>query len=187
MKNNDSTQKLYAITGGPGSGKTTLLNELGKKGFMIASEEGRRIIKEQIEFSGDGLPWLNKELFAQLMFDASVKTHQQMLEMAGSKPIFFDRGILDTIGYLKMEDIPIPKEMEMMAREMSYNRNVFILPPWKEIYENDSERKQTLEIAIATFECMYETYREYGYSIIEVPKGTIEQRVQFIINEIDAD
>ncbi len=182
--NNNITQKFYIITGGPGAGKTTLLEELNRAGFTTAPEEGRRIIKEQLISGGDGLPWISKGLFAELMFDASIKTYQKMCEIPGTDPVFFDRGIIDTIGYLKLEKIPVPKEMEILARKMEYNRNVFILPPWKEIYENDPERKQTPEIAGRTFEWMYKTYKEYGYHLIEVPRLTVAQRVEFILETI---
>lgn len=185
MKNNNTTQKFYIITGGPGAGKTSLLEELDRIGFKTAPEEGRRIIKEQLSSGGSGLPWINKELFAELMFEASVKTFQQMIQSCDTAPVFFDRGILDTIGYLKLEKLPVPGQMEITAREMEYHKNVFILPPWNEIYENDPERKQTLEVAEHTFECMYETYREYGYHIIEVPKVTVEQRIKFILNTLE--
>ncbi|WP_412850553.1 AAA family ATPase [Chryseobacterium sp. PMSZPI] len=177
--------KLYIMTGGPGAGKTSLLNELEKKGLITVPEEGRRIIKEQVDRNGDALPWMNKEKFASLMFEASLVSYQKMVQMKEKNGVFFDRGILDTIGYLRLESIPVPTEMEIKAREMAYHKNVFILPPWKEIYENDSERKQTFEVAIATFECMNDIYREYGYHVIEVPKLTIEQRGGFILDMIE--
>ncbi|MDM1555178.1 AAA family ATPase [Chryseobacterium indologenes] len=186
MENNNIAQNFYIITGGPGAGKTTLLNGLDDMGFITVPEEGRRIIKEQENSNGKGLPWVNKFFFAELMFDASVKTYQKMSKISGGEPVFFDRGILDTIGYLKLENIPVPQEMEITARKMNYNRNVFILPPWKEIYENDPERKQTLEVAERTFEWMYTTYREYGCHLIEVPKSTVEERIRFILDTLKA-
>ncbi|SDI30426.1 AAA family ATPase [Chryseobacterium jejuense] len=185
MNNNNTNQKLYILTGGPGAGKTTLLNGLNDIGFITVAEEGRRIIKEQLSSHGNGLPWIDKGLFAKLMFDSSIKSFQKIVRISGNDPVFFDRGILDTIGYLKLEKLPVPEEMDITAREMMYNKNVFILPPWKEIYENDPERKQTLEVAEHTFECIYETYLEYGYHVIEVPKVTVEQRIRFILDHIE--
>ncbi|KAA2222654.1 AAA family ATPase [Chryseobacterium sediminis] len=176
--------KLYIITGGPGAGKTRLLNELSKYGLTTVPEEGRRIIKEQIECGGEGLPWLNKELFASLMFEESVKTYLKMSQSTHLKPIFFDRGIWDTLGYMRLENIPVPELMTAKAREMVYNNNIFILPPWKEIYENDPERKQTIEKAILTFECMKDIYQEYGFNSIEVPKVSVEERAAFVFDRI---
>ncbi|WP_223599019.1 AAA family ATPase [Chryseobacterium sp. GVT01B] len=174
--------KFYIITGGPGAGKTTLLDELNQYGLATVPEEGRRIIKEQIESGGEGLPWLNKELFAKLMFEESVKTYRKLNQSIHLKPVFFDRGIWDTLGYMRLENIPVPEVMITKAREMVYNNNVFILPPWKEIYENDPERKQSIEKAILTFECMKEIYQEYGFNIIEVSKVTVEMRAAFILD-----
>ncbi|MCQ9636757.1 AAA family ATPase [Chryseobacterium sp. WG14] len=181
------TPALYIITGGPGSGKTTLLNELGRNGCITVPEEGRRVIKEQLSMNGEGLPWINKNLFAKLMFDASVAAYQEISRIPDLKTAFFDRGILDTIGYLKTENIRVPEEMKIQASAMVYHKNVFILPPWDEIYENDPERKQTPEEAILTFNCIKETYLEFGYHLIEVPKDTLQRRLQFILEKIGID
>lgn len=85
---------------------------------------------------------------------------------------------------MKLENIPVPESMEVKAREMIYHNNVFILPPWKDIYENDPERKQTFEKSMLTFECMNEIYQEYGYNIIEVPKISVKNRARFILDRL---
>lgn len=61
---------------------------------------------------------------------------------------------------------------------------VFILPPWEEIYAQDKERKQDMEVARATYETMKTTYKRYGYTLIEVPKGTVDERVTFVMNQL---
>ncbi|PAM94375.1 ATPase [Flavobacterium sp. IR1] len=175
---------FYVITGGPGVGKTTLIEKLSDYGFQIVHEDARRIIKEQIETNNEGLPWKQKDLFAQLMLEASLKSYNETSSKNGSEITFFDRGILDTICYMKMEQLPLSKEIIALATQHSYNKNVFILPPWKEIYQTDKERKQNWEEAEFTFDIMKETYLEYDYNIIEVPKINIAERVKFIIERI---
>ncbi|WP_228728579.1 AAA family ATPase [Chryseobacterium endalhagicum] len=181
------SDQFYIITGGPGVGKTTLLDEFSRNGFLTVEEEARRIIKEQVSIDGDGLPWRNKELYAQLMFEASVKTYQKIKAETASGIVFFDRGLLDTICYMDMENIPVVQEKERIIREIMYSKNVFILPPWKDIYENDTERKQDWNEAVFTFKKMKETYLKYGYMVIEVPKDTVQKRCTFILDRIQRD
>ena len=174
---------FHIISGGPGVGKTTLINELRQAGFLTAEEEARRIIKNQLTIGGDGLPWRNKVLYAQLMFDASVRIFEKIKNDNFTGPIYFDRGILDTVCYMNMENIPVSREAVEVIHKCMYNKNVFILPPWKEIYETDSERKQSWNEALSTFDKMKETYLEYGYNVIEVPRVSVLERRQFVVEK----
>jgi len=176
---------FYVITGGPGVGKTALLNELSSCGFLTVQEDARRIIKEQIQIDGNGLPWRNKEIYGHLMLNASLKAYRDVKSKQREQIIFFDRGILDTFCYFEMENIPISKEMKEIAFKNPYNKKVFILPPWREIYETDNERKQTWEEAEFTFNKMTEIYLKYNYDVIEVPKQSIENRWKFILDNLN--
>ena len=112
-------------------------------------------------------------------------TYKKIKNAGTSEPVFFDRGLLDTICYMSMENIPVLKKQEAAAKDLLYNKKVFILPPWKEIYETDSERKQNWNEALFTFDKMIETYLKYNYTVIEVPKDTLQNRYLFILNQID--
>lgn len=151
---------------------------------MVVPEDARRIIREQVQLRGDGLPWKNKSYYAQLMLDASLETYQSIKGQISSQIVFFDRGILDAICYMKMENISISEEVNNLVDGHPYSRKIFMLPPWKEIYETDNERKQTWREAVYTFEKMKQTYLEYGYEIIEVPKDTIDNRCGFVLESI---
>lgn len=176
---------FYIITGGPGAGKTTLIKELKRYQFETIDENARKIIKEQMASGGEGLPWKNKELYAKLMVEASLKSYQKASEKNTYSPTFFDRGILDAICYMKMEKIPISNDVKRCVKQHLYNSCVFLLPPWKEIYKSDKERKQNWEEAELTYTKMKETYLEYNYRIIEIPKMTAKERAQFIIHTIN--
>lgn|SRR5690606_14554207 len=173
---------LIVITGGPGVGKTTLINALEKHGYIVVMEEARRIIQEQIQTDEEGLPWKNKTYYAQMMLDASLETYQHIAAEPNSNLVFFDRGVLDTICYMKMENIHISEEVNNLVKSHPYNQKVFILPPWQKIYTTDNERKQTWKDAVFTFEEMKKTYLEYGYELVEVPKTSVEQRCEFIMS-----
>lgn len=182
----DTTTHFIVLTGGPGVGKTTVLKELQKQGFKTVPEEARRIIKEQLDSNGDGLPWKNKAYYAKLMLIASsARFVNETYDSSPLQPyVFFDRGIPDTLAYIEMEDLILEEKLLEEAKLHRYYNKVFILPPWKEIYENDSERKQTWEEAEATFKIMKKTYEHLGYEVIEIPKTTVKQRCQFILETL---
>ncbi len=48
----------------------------------------------------------------------------------------------------------------------------------------DKERQQTFDEAVATYQAMLAIYRQYNYTLIELPKADVNQRVKFIINNI---
>jgi len=176
---------LFVITGGPGVGKTTLINELKDAGFLVVEEDARKIIQAQMLKDGDALPWKNKTLYAKLMFEASLHSYEIVEQKQHLGTVFFDRGILDAICYMNMENIPISTTVNEIALSNPYASQAFILPPWKEIYQTDNERKQTWEEAMFTFEKMKETYINYGYQVIELPKTDVKTRREFIEKEIN--
>lgn len=177
LKTNVQQSNFYVITGGPGVGKTTLIEELSRLGFHTVEEDARKIIKQQMRIDRYGLPWKNKELYVQLMFQASVQAYQCV---ESSELTFFDRGIPDALCYSEMENLAVSKEFQSFIDRFRYNKTVFILPPWKEIYENDYERKQSWNEAENTFEAMRKTYKACGYFPIEVPKMEVHKRAQFV-------
>ncbi len=177
---------FFVITGGPGAGKTTLLNELANRKYEIVHEVARELIKEQKELEGEALPWKNKELYKDIMFDRSIKSYEQIEKTRkNNKPIFFDRGFLDTICYSTLILSGIDKRMDDYATKWRYNKTVFVLPPWQEIYATDNERKQDWDEAILTYEKMVETYKRYRYQAIEVPRVGIKNRADFVIKYIE--
>ncbi|MTG98239.1 MULTISPECIES: AAA family ATPase [Myroides] len=170
---------FYIFTGGPGSGKTTLLNALEKKGYQIMPEVGRAIIQVEQLANSEVLPWKDKQLFYQAMLSRSVSDYQ---DCDSSELVLWDRGIIDSIGYATLEQLQVTELQRQIARELSFNPTVFILPPWQEIYTQDKQRKQDMSLAIKTYEVIRQTYLRYGYSLVEVPKSSVEQRTEFIVS-----
>lgn len=174
--------RFFVLTGGPGSGKTTLIEALKARGYATTDEAGRGVIREQMESGGDGLPWLDRERFAGLMFDWELRSWRNAERQAG--PVIFDRGLPDTIGYLRLEGLEVPAWMEEEAWRLRYNAQVFIAPPWEEIYGRDEERRQSWEVAVRTCEVMAETYAGLGYELAELPRAAVGQRADVVIAAI---
>ncbi|MFD1631045.1 AAA family ATPase [Pseudopedobacter beijingensis] len=175
---------FYILTGGPGSGKTTLLKELEKRGYETVGEAGRDIMQDQIATNGIALPWKNNQQYSKLMLEKSVKDYLEKADTETRNLVFFDRGILDTVGYMELTNQQVTEKADALARKYNYNTKVFVFPPWKEIYENDEERKQSWEEAVATYNQIKKTYTEYGYETIDVPKDSLANRADFLMKII---
>jgi predicted ATPase len=168
------------ITGGPGMGKTTLIAALQGQGYMTVPESGREIIREQVAVGGDALPWANRQEFAREMFRRDLTRFLQLPVQAGR--VFFDRGFPDTIGYLELCGLDVPAEMPEAAMRYRYHTQVFLTPPWEEIYRQDAERKQSFEEAVATCNKIQEVYERLGYEVVVLPKASVAERVKIAAN-----
>jgi len=168
----------YIITGGPGSGKSTLLEGLRRQGFRCYSEVSRQLIRRQSMEPDGVLPWKNLPAFASLAFDAMIDQHEDAL---GSCDIcFFDRGIPDIFGYLEAGGYRVPQRYLDLHDGCRYRRTVFVLPPWPEIFVNDSERPQTFLESVALYRSLRSVYERLGYELCEVPKTTVNDRIDFL-------
>ncbi|AWV25824.1 ATPase [Citrobacter youngae] len=175
-------QHRFILTGGPGSGKSTIIDTIIKRGYWCSKEAGRGVIQDQVNIGGEALPWINQTAFAELMLSWEMRSwHEAEGQM---QPCFFDRGVPDIVGYLHLSELPIPRHLDNAIEKFRYNRTVFITPPWREIYVQDTERKQSFDVAVATYHAMVKTYRMYDYQLIELPCASIEDRVDFILSRI---
>jgi predicted ATPase len=171
-------ERFYVLTGGPGSGKTTLLQALKRTGLATTPEAGRGIIQDQTVIHGPALPWKDPALFAELMLSWEMRNYH--LANLETGPVFFDRGMPDLVGYLQLTGLPVPDHFRKAAENFRYNRKVFILPPWREIFSGDSERRQSFDEAQRTYDAMVEAYTNEGYELAIVKPGSVEQRAGFI-------
>ncbi|ADY51115.1 hypothetical protein Pedsa_0534 [Pseudopedobacter saltans DSM 12145] len=181
---NKDYHNLYVITGGPGTGKTTTLNQLKQDGFKCITEDAREIIKEQMATGGTSLPWKDKKNYTLLMLRKAYESYSNVLCADDNDIYFFDRSILDAVCYADMISFPVPQEFNHIIENCIYNKNVFIFPPWPEIYQTDTERKQNWQEALDTYNFLKATYQKFGYTLIEVPKDTPRNRAAFIKTHI---
>ena len=176
------SDRLIVITGGPGSGKTTLIDALEATGFARTHEAGRGIIQDQVAIGGEALPWRDPLAFAEQMLAWDLRSHRMAQVQAG--PVFCDRGIPDTIGYLRLMKLPVPAHMEKAAEIFRYRQRVFIAPPWREIFTQDAERRQDFAEAERTYQAMAETYTGLGYELVVLPRLPVAERMRFVIGEL---
>lgn len=175
----ENTDRFFVVTGGPGSGKSSLIDALQQLGFCRSIEAGRGIIQDQVAIGGRALPWTDPMLFAELMLSWEMRSYRMASQQTG--PVFFDRGVPDVLGYLRLVKSPVPDYIGKATETFRYNRRVFIAPPWQEIFQQDRERKQDFDEALRTYETLAATYSALGYELVELPLAPITERVRFVL------
>ena len=181
----EQLERFFVITGGPGSGKSTLIDALEARGYARSIEAGRGVIQDQVEIGGNALPWKNQALFADLMLSWEMRSYQIAQRSPGL--VFFDRGVPDIAGYLRLMNLPVPAHVSKAAEIFRYNRKVLIAPPWPSIFAQDRERKQDFDEAVRTYDVMVLTYRDLGYELIELPRVPVEERIEFVLRTAMSD
>ena len=173
---------MVVISGCSGSGKSTLLAELALRGYQVFPEPGRQIVKEQLSIGGDGLPWQDPLKFAELcvsralfFFNSARPTH---------RPVFFDRSIVDNIAGIERMGMPLPDHFRVALQRYRYARRVFLTPPWKALFAQDSERRHSFEEAQAEYGGLLQSYPAHGYEVVLLPEGTPAERASFVERQL---
>ncbi len=175
-------KELIVITGGPGTGKTTIIDALIEQGYACFPEISRQVT---LEAKKQGIEQLFLEkplLFSELLLEGRRKQHEQAT-VDQAEIVFMDRGIPDILAYMHYIGDSYPAFFDHACREHQYSK-IFVLPPWEEIYESDEARYENFEQAKLIFDHLLETYQKYGYQLIEVPRGTVEERIQYILSQL---
>ena len=95
-------------------------------------------------------------------------------------------GVPDVAGYLRLMKLAVPAHLEAAVCAHPYNARVFVAPPWPDIFAQDAERKQSLEEAERTYQALVATYADYGYTLVELPRVSVEERVAFVLGQVPA-
>lgn len=183
--------KRIVVTGAPGSGKTSVVNRLEKSGFTCLHEVIRDMTLEAQEKGDLALSASNPiaavsdpMLFNRNILAGRIRQFEKAAEI--KKPLtFFDRAIPDVLAYMDFFNQKYEDDFINACTTNVYDK-VFLLPPWKEIYISDNERFESYEEATQLHDHLSQTYRRFGYDLVEVPFGTIKERMDFILNSLDA-
>lgn len=174
------SEKHILISGCSGGGKSTLVRALHDRGFKTVPEPGRRIVAEELSGTGEALPWVNLNLFAQRAIQMAQSDLAAVEDTEGF--VFFDRGLIDAAVAVEFSGGPTYRALLGGARH--YAKRVFLAPPWPEIFVNDAERKHDLREAEAEFVRLVKALPELEYEICELPKIPVHERVKFVLNEL---
>jgi predicted ATPase len=175
-------KEIIVIIGGPGTGKSTIIDGLIEKGFCCYPEISREITLEAKKQGIEQLFLENPLLFSELLLEGRKNQFKNALKET-KETVFIDRGIPDILAYMHYIGDSYPPHFDLACRENLYTK-IFILPPWEEIYVSDEARYENFEQAKLIHNHLLETYKNYGYELIEVPKDTLDKRILFILDHI---
>ncbi|MGY5846737.1 AAA family ATPase [Salegentibacter sp. HM20] len=173
------TRKIV-LTGGPGTGKSSIIRRLEAQGHECLHEISRQITLEAQKQGIDQLFLEKPLLFSEKLLEGRIVQFKEA-DMLAAQTVFLDRGLPDVLAYMNYFDTQIPEEFTEVCKTHTYHE-VFLLPPWEEIYESDNERYESFDQAKKISKHLEKIYTDFGYKPRLVPFGSIEQRVEFILD-----
>jgi predicted ATPase len=173
--------QFVVISGCSGGGKSTLLGELARRGYAAIEEPGRRIVREELAQDGAALPWVDAVAFLRRAIAMALADRDSARAHQGW--VFFDRGLIDAAA--GFQNLTGEAVLEPLGLAHRYHRRIFLTPPWPEIYLTDPERRHGFDFAVAEYSRLLEVYPSLGYDVLIVPKTSVAERADFVLNALD--
>ena len=168
------------LSGGPGAGKTTLISELSARGYLTVSESAREVIAERLA-SGDS-PRPEPAAFALEVLRRDKAKYAAVAEQADL--VFFDRSPIESLAMVhEASPLPMPK-LQAELDSFVFHSVVFMLPPWEEIYQTDSERDHTFAHAVRVHSSLVRWYKGCGFSVHQVPQLPVSARATHVLHAL---
>lgn len=169
---------LQVLTAGPSAGKSSTLREISSRGYQTLPEAARLIIDQWIS---EGIP--ADEVRERNSFISAIaqKANHMELRNEDADLLFLDRSLADSIAYYQLGGKE-PSQWMYDACEDRYE-NIFLLEQLE--FKEDYARDETPEEARQAHEQIESAYRELGYDPIQVPVMPIDERCNFILNQLD--
>jgi predicted ATPase len=176
--------RRYIITGSPGAGKTAIVRQLELEGFSVVEEAATDVIAAA-QAQGTVEPWTHPsfiDAIAHLQRDRQIRASYQPDEVQ-----FHDRCVVCTAAlaaYLGYAFSPLlTSELERIQKEAVYQNHVFFIRNLGFITPTEARRisfEETLR-----FEKIHEQiYRDNGFELIPVERGSVLERVSRIRSAI---
>jgi predicted ATPase len=172
--------RRFIITGAPGAGKTSIIRQLELDGFSVVEEAATDLIAAA-NAQGTVELWRDPsfiDAIAHLQRDRQIRASYQGHELQ-----FHDRSVVCTAALAIHLGYPfspfVAGELKRIRREAIYQMRVFFIRNLGFITPTEA-RRISFEDALR-FERVHEqTYRDFGFELVPVERGTLVQRVSII-------
>lgn len=170
----------YVVTGGPSVGKSTLLDELAKLGYATLPEAARVVIDEGVE-QGLSVEQIrnDEEAFQMKVLERKVEVEKTT---QAEQITFFDRGVHDTVAYLKLYDMPLNEAVNKAVAHAAYKK-VFLLEQLNE-FVADYARVESQELLDKLQKLLFKAYADHGMQPVVIPACSLERRVKLILQHL---
>lgn len=172
--------KRFILTGAPGSGKTSILRQLELDGFSVVEEAATDIIATE-QSRENREPWKHPsfiDAIANLQRDRQLRASQQPDRIQ-----FHDRSAICTAAlatYLGFALTPtLAAELDRIQNEAIYDNRVFFIRNLGFI-TSTAARRITFEETLRFEKIHEETYRNFGFDLVDIEPGAVPERVTTI-------
>jgi predicted ATPase len=176
--------RRYIITGTPGAGKTSILGLLRHQGVSVVAEAATAVIERE-QASGQAEPWTQAGFIEKIV--RQQRDRQARAAAVAADVQVYDRSPICTHALSRYAGQPVcpalAGELSRITRERIYQRQVFFVRNLGFCQPTDARRisfADSLE-----FERIHEdSYRLFGYQLIDVPAGPLAERAAVITASI---
>jgi len=176
-----ATLKKIVISGGPGVGKTTTIQELQKinyatipEAFSVLYQEAQE--KENLDIFCTDRTQLHHQVFEKQC--ALEKLHED------KTVILCDRSAVDIIGFTSYYKNHMSDHFFDAIAQHRYNLVFFLDPLPIHLYQNSDIRRESWHTSLIIHDHIKKGYEQLNYELINVPFGTIQDRLDFILNHL---
>ena len=158
--------RRHVLTGAPGAGKTTLAEALRRRGHVVVREAATDVVAR----GGDGDGFVDTVLALQLTRERASTAPVQVL----------DRSPLCTLALARYLGLPPSAALlAAVADAGRYQRTVFLIQPLGFITPT-AVRRISYADSLRFAAIHEEVYREYGFTLVEVPPAPVADRVALV-------
>jgi predicted ATPase len=178
--------RKYILTGAPGSGKTALLRQLEMAGHPVVEEAATDVIALH-QALGQAEPWHDPAFIERIVGLQRRRQLRAAMSEHGTA-IFFDRSPVCTLALSRYLTVTAPPdllaEIDRIQDERVYERAVFFVRN-QGFVRRTTARRISFADALVFEQVHEETYRQLGYTLIDLPPAPLWQRAALVQSSID--